>query len=271
MQRASRLRERLEKLYATYGAAETRTDPIRFARGQKRDDDRETVAFIASALAYGRQDHIGRSVERILALLGRRPAAALRALDPLRAARDLAGFSHRFNTGEDVALLLTILGRLLDRHGSLYGAFLEGWDPSQENVGPALAAFTRKALEVDVHPLTRDGKIPGGAGVRFFFSSPEDGSACKRLNMFLRWMVRKDDVDMGLWGEIPPSKLIVPLDTHVAAASRKLGLSRRRSADWRMALEVTESLRRVDPADPVRYDFALFNWGLRGHARQAAG
>lgn len=269
MESTARLKARLERLRSTYGPERAATDPVRFPRRFRRDDDREVVGFIASALAYGRQAHIGRSVEHLLEWLGPAPARALRRLDPRRAARDLRGFSHRFSTGRDVVRLFAILGGLIESHGTLNAAFLEGFHPSDEDVGPALAAFSRTALGRDVGPPGPGGRPPGRAGVRFFFSSPEGGSACKRLNMFLRWMVRGEGVDLGIWRGVPPSKLVIPLDTHVARVSRELGLSRRKSADWRMAREVTDALRRLDPEDPVRYDFALFNWGL--HRSGGAG
>ncbi len=246
-------------------------DPVSFPRLCGRDDDREVAGFVAAALAYGRQAQILRSTEQVLAWLGPRPAREVLRLDLSRARRDLGSFSHRFNTGGDVALMLMILRRLLEKHGSLNAAFLEGYDESHQDIGLALTRFCRAALEHEPG-LPECAKPEGGAGVRFFFPSPEDGSACKRLNLFLRWMIRKDDVDLGLWSGIPTSKLVVPLDTHVARASRELGLSRRKSPDWTMALEVTARLRRLDPEDPVRYDFALFNWGLqRSAARGTAG
>ena len=262
MESPARLKARLERLCADYGPDRTGADPVRFPRRFARDEDREVAGFIAAALAYGRQAHIGRSVEQVLAWLGERPAAALREVDASRAARELRGFSHRFNTGRDIACLFVILGRILREHGSLNEAFLRGFDPSGPDTGAAIDAFCRLALSTDVGALGPGGRIPARAGVRFFFPTPLDGSACKRLNMFLRWMVRRDGVDLGLWHGVPASRLVMPLDTHVARVSRELGLSRRRSADWKMALEVTASLRRFDPDDPVRFDFALFSWGL---------
>lgn len=269
MEGPAALKARLDRLYDLYGPAYAAEDPIRFPRSYARDDDREVAGFIASALAYGRRAHIGKSVEALLGYLGDRPATALTTLDPARAARDLAGFSHRFNSGEDAAVLLLILNRLLRDHGTLNAAFLRGYDPGDADTGPALAAFCRMALATDIRPLSRTGRVPERAGVRFFFSSPESGSACKRLNMFLRWMVRRDAIDLGLWRGVPPSKLLVPVDTHVARVSRALGLTRRKTADWATAVEVTARLRELDPEDPVRYDFALYTWGLESAGGRA--
>jgi len=262
MECGSPLKSHLDRLYRTYGTSYLGTDPIQFPRRYARDDDREVTAFVASALAYGRVAQIRRSVEAILSYLGERPARTVRSLDPRRAERDLRSFAHRFSSGSDVACLLQVIGALLREHGSLNGAFLLGFHGAQGDIGAALADFCRRALDVALPPRGRPARAAPRAGVRFFFSSPEDGSACKRLNLFLRWMVRRDAVDLGTWRGVPASHLIVPLDTHVARISRNIGLSARRTADWQMALEVTASLRLLDPEDPVKYDFAICRLGI---------
>ena len=259
---SARLKARLDRLYDTYGPSHLTLDPIQFPRRYAASSDREVAGFIAAALAYGRVAHIGRSVETVLAYLGASPGEAVRRLDAGRASRDLARFTHRFNGGADVAALLHILGRLLDEYGTLNDAFLAGFDAEAEHVGPALSAFCRRARSIAVPPLHRRRGAPNRAGAAFFFPDPEDGSACKRLNMFLRWMVRSDAVDLGVWHGVPSGKLVMPLDVHTARISRRLGLSARRTADWKMALEVTAALRRLNPEDPIRYDFAIFSWGL---------
>jgi len=133
-------------------------------------------------------------------------------------------------------------------------------------VGPALSAFSRRMLErtgLPAGPGVVGGRLLPGAPVRTFFSSPEKGSACKRFNLYLRWMVRREGgLDFGLWTSIPPAALVIPLDTHVARIAGLMGLTRRRTADWKMALEVTDALRRLDPLDPVKYDFALCRLGI---------
>ncbi len=271
MPSSQRLKARLDRLCAAIGPADAGRDPVRFPRLCGRDDDREVAGFVAAALAYGRQAQILRSVEAVLSWLGPRPAREVLRLDLTRARRDLGSFAHRFNTGGDVAQMLMILRRLLEKHGSLNAAFLEGYEESHQDIGPALTRFCQTALQDEAARPGSGGVAGSRAGVRFFFPSPEDGSACKRLNMFLRWMVRRDGVDLGLWSGIPTSKLVMPLDTHVARVSRELGLSRRKSPDWTMALEVTATLRSLDPEDPVRYDFALFNWGMQRLAARTTG
>jgi uncharacterized protein (TIGR02757 family) len=157
------------------------------------------------------------------------------------------------------------IGRARRRHGSLRLAFLAGYDPDRPDLAEALARF--------LDEVRGDLRLPGERrappesrlpyGVRAFFPDPRRGGACKRANLFLRWMVRPDDgVDLGQWGPVRPDQLVVPLDTHVSRISRNLGLTRRRTVDWRMASEVTDALRALDARDPVRYDFALSRLGI---------
>ena len=120
--------------------------------------------------------------------------------------------------------------------------------------------FATRARALNLDEVYRDHA--GRRGVTYFFPRPDAGSACKRLNLFLRWMVRRDAVDLGVWTRLPPSKLVVPLDTHVIRVGRCLGLTRYRSPGWRMASEITESLRHLDPEDPVRFDFSICHLGM---------
>jgi uncharacterized protein (TIGR02757 family) len=262
MMQATELRRRLDALYRHYDHRFVDPDPLQFVRAQRRPDDREVVGLIASSLAYGNVRQIKRSIERVLAALGPRPARALRRLDPVAARRALAGFKHRFNDGRDVACLLYFIRQMRERHGSIEAFFLAGMEPGHPHVGPALASFCARALALDHGGLYGRGSLPAKAGVRFFFPSPDDGSPCKRLNLYLRWMVRRDGVDLGLWRRVEPARLVIPLDAHVFAIARRVALTRRRSPGWRMALDITARLRRLDAEDPVKYDFALHRMGL---------
>jgi uncharacterized protein (TIGR02757 family) len=162
------------------------------------------------------------------------------------------GFRHRFATGEQLAALLLGAKRLVERHGSLHACFAAHLADGAETVAPALAAFADElraaAGGLDAHLLP----------------CPSRGSACKRLNLFLRWMVRRDAVDPGGWGGVSPAQLIVPLDVHMHRICRTLGLTARRQADGRAAEEITRAFRRFASDDPVRYDFALTRLGIRG-------
>jgi uncharacterized protein (TIGR02757 family) len=260
--RVAELRRRLDRLYRHYDHRFVDPDPLQFVRRQRAAADREVVGLVASALAYGTVAQIKRSIAAALEVLGPHPAQAARRLDPRDAARRLAAFRHRFNDGRDVACLLFFVRQMLESHGTIEAFFTEGRRPGATDVGEALASFSARALALDHGGLYPGRRTPRAAGVRFFFPSPEDGSACKRLNLFLRWMVRSDGVDLGVWKAVDAAHLVIPLDAHVFAIARRTGLTRYRSPGWRMAVDITERLRRLDPADPVKYDFALHRMGL---------
>ena len=150
---------------------------------------------------------------------------------------------------------------MIDQSGSIEGFFREGYDPDAVDISGALDSFSRRALALDLKRPT-DGASRRRAGVCYFFTRPSAGSGCKRLNLFLRWMVRKDEVDLGAWTSVSRSQLIVPLDTHVIRLGRCLRLTRLTSPGWRMAAEITASLRAIDPVDPVRFDFSICHVGM---------
>jgi uncharacterized protein (TIGR02757 family) len=149
----------------------------------------------------------------------------------------------------------------MDRCGSIEEFFREGYEPDAIDIGDALDSFSRRAMALDLTAVY-GRRVPARTGVGYFFPRPSAGSGCKRLNLFLRWMVRRDEVDLGAWTSIPRGKLIVPLDTHVIRLGRCLRLTRYRSAGWRMAADITASLRAIDPADPVRFDFSICHVGM---------
>jgi uncharacterized protein (TIGR02757 family) len=167
---------------------------------------------------------------------------------------------HRWTRGVDIAALVWMLRQILERSGSIERFFADGIEESDVDVGPALDRFSTRALALDMRQVY--GRVPARAGVCYFFPRPSAGSACKRLNLYLRWMVRSDAVDLGVWGLVKPSSLIVPLDTHVIRLSQCLRLTRYTSPGWKMAADITASLRRLDPDDPVKYDFSLCHLGM---------
>ena len=166
-----------------------------------RPEDREVAGLIASSLAYGNVKQIKRSVERVLAVLGRRPAQAIDSLAASQALHALAGFKHRFNDAVDAVCLLVFIREMRRSAGSIEGFFAP--DPHVTDLRPALAHFVQRTLALPRDGLYGKGALPKGAGVRFFFPSPKDGSACKRLCLYLRWMVRADTVDPGGWTRVP--------------------------------------------------------------------
>ena len=255
------LKERLDALYASFNCVDSAADPIHLVRRFDDPADREVAGFCAAALAFGRVASVLQSIDRLFAVMGPSPAAYVRSFDPARQMRDLTPIVHRWTKGEDLAALVLVLQRMLER-GSLEAFFLDGYDPAAADVSAALESFSTRALQTDLRPAY--GNRAPRPGVSYFFSRPSCGGACKRLNLYLRWMVRADAVDFGIWTRVSAGKLVVPLDTHVIRVGRCLGLTRYVSPGWRMAADITASLRALDPDDPVKYDFSLCHLGMAG-------
>ncbi|MGE5246449.1 MAG: TIGR02757 family protein [Betaproteobacteria bacterium] len=254
------LKTALDRLYADFNYPDSATDPIQIVRRYRRPDDLEVVAFCAASLAFGRVAGVLQSIERLLAIMGSGPADYVRRFDPRRDTRAFDGLVHRWTRGADLAALIWVMRQMIERSGSIEGFFVEGEDPAAEDVGPALDRFSTRALAFDLRAVY--GRTIRRPGVSYFFPRPSAGSACKRLNLFLRWMVRRDALDLGVWRRVAPARLVVPLDTHVIRVGRCLRLTRYASPGWPMARDITASLRRLDPADPVKYDFALCHLGM---------
>jgi uncharacterized protein (TIGR02757 family) len=254
------LAPRLEDLYRTFDHVDAASDPVHIVRRYMAPDDREVVAFCAAALAFGRVASVLQSIESLLAVMGARPAAFVRAFDPPLQRAAIDPLVHRWIRGRDLVALLLILQRMLHETGTIEHFFVGGDDPAAPDVGPALEAFSIRALQTDLRVAY--GRVPQRPGVCYFFPRPSAGSACKRLNLFLRWMVRRDAIDLGTWTLVSPARLIIPLDTHVIRLGRCLRLTRYASPGWKMAAEITSSLRAINATDPVRYDFSLCHVGM---------
>jgi uncharacterized protein (TIGR02757 family) len=266
MASATRLGPPLDRLYREFDwRARLERDAIQFPLRYADPADREVVALLTACLAYGRVDLFAPWVEWILARLGPSPARFVLGFDPLKDADRFRGFRYRFNRPRDLLAFCLACQRILARHGSLRACFLAGYAPSDPDVGRALERFVGAFLDQDLRPVFPRGRP--SRGYRHLFPRPSDGGPCKRLHLFLRWMVRREPPDFGLWPDIPPAKLLMPVDTHVENMSRAIGLTRRRSRTWRMAAEITARLRALDPADPVKYDFALCHTRMSGDCR----
>jgi uncharacterized protein (TIGR02757 family) len=250
----------LDRLYTSFNYPDSAADPIQLVRRYERADDREVVALCAASLAFGRVGSVLQSIERLLAIVGDRPAAYVRDFEPSQQGSAFADLVHRWIRGPDVVALLWIIRRMIRRSGSIQGFFLEGYDPAAADITEALDSFSMRALALDLG--MQHGRLPRRPGVSYFFPRPSAGSACKRLNLFLRWMVRRDALDLGVWSRVAAAKLIVPLDTHVVRVGRCLRLTRYASPGWAMARDITMTLRRLDPDDPVKYDFSLCHLGM---------
>jgi uncharacterized protein (TIGR02757 family) len=254
------LSTRLDALYQDYNRIDSASDPVHKVRPFADPDDREIVGFCAAALAFGRVASVLNSIDTLLGMVGPQPAAFVRSFEPERASAPMRAMVHRWIRGDDLVALLWILRQMLDRSGSIERFFLEGYRGEHEDIGPALDSFSTRALALDMRRAY--GRQPRRPGVCYFFPRPSAGSACKRLNLFLRWMVRTDEVDLGVWSGLPASKLIVPLDTHVIRLGRCLRLTQYTSPGWRMAADITRSLRLLEREDPVRFDFSLCHIGM---------
>jgi len=255
--------ERLDDLYRSFDHVTSATDPVHIVRRFTSPADREIVGFCAAALAFGRVASVLQSIESLLAVMGPHPAAFVRRFDPAQERLRLEPLVHRWISGRDLIALLIVLQRMLIEAGSIEAFFLQGDVATSPHVGPALDSFSTRALATDLR-AAYGRRVPRQRGVAYFFPRPSAGSACKRLNLFLRWMVRRDAVDLAVWTGVARSRLVVPLDTHVIRLGQCLGLTRYRSPGWRMASDITTRLREMDPEDPVRFDFSICHVGMMG-------
>ena len=243
-----RLKPFLDGLYFVYNRRELiHPDPLLFLYRYNNPLDREIAGLVASSLAYGRVAQILKSVSRVLDPLGPRPHRFLSAY-PGELSRILEGFKHRFTTAGEMENLLAHAARAQREHGSLEGLLCHCLERSHDLLS-ALDGFS-------------DALSPERRGFPLL-TAPRDGSACKRLFLLLKWMVRRDDVDPGGWKVVAPRDLIMPTDTHIHAIALKLGLTKRKQADLVTALEITERFREIAPDDPTRYDFVLSRFGIR--------
>lgn len=265
------LKTQLEILYKRYNRPHfIHPDPLEFLFYYPQSRDREVVALIASALAYGRVAQILVSISKALDPLGPSPFLYLLGTTKKRLFQAYMDFRHRFTSGRELASMLWGVRKVVMEYGSLQACFLNGMEKYDQTVLPGLSKFV-KEIRMRGHKGHKNTLLP----------SPDRGSACKRLNLFMRWMVRKDAVDPGGWERVPSSKLVVPVDTHMFKVSRFLNLTDRRRPDMNAALSITKAFRICRPEDPVRYDFALTRLGIRngvgidhffqGWERQEAG
>jgi len=245
-------RAELERLFLRYHHRRwVDPDPLVFLYEYPEEKDREIVGLIASSLAYGRVAQIQKSVSSVLVKMGDSPCDFVLSSSDDGLLKTFAGFRHRFTTTKDLLNLLRGMGSVCGRFGSLYNCFMETYRDRQETVYEALCF------------LVNELRKTSGDQVCSLLPLPERGSACKRLHLFLRWMVREDCVDPGGWHEVSPSKLIVPLDTHIHHICSRFQMTSRKQGDLKTALEITRAFREVAPEDPVKYDFVITRLGIR--------
>jgi uncharacterized protein (TIGR02757 family) len=227
-------------------------DPISIPHLFNKKQDIEIMGFFAAILAWGRRSTIINKCHELIERMDHQPYDFVCGATD-REMQRIPGFKHRTFKDIDLLYFLSFLSFHYHKHESLESAFTKPLKSSDKNVSPALIHFKSYFFSLE-HPERTKKHI----------SSPETNSSCKRLNMFLRWMVRKDEkgVDFGIWKGITPSQLLCPLDVHVARSARNLGLLNRKYNDYKAVIELSDNLRQLDPEDPVRYDFALFGLSM---------
>ncbi|MEX2016338.1 MAG: TIGR02757 family protein [Candidatus Hydrogenedentales bacterium] len=236
-----------DQLYEEYNRrAFVHPDPLEVVYRFDVAADREIAGLIAATLAYGRVAQILRNLDTVFDALGPSPREAISVTSEAEWKRCLRHFRHRWTTGAEVAALLAGVRRVLERHGAIETCFARHYD---RNEGNTLCGLRGLVAEL--------------GGPSSLLSDPTKASACKRLHLYLRWMVRRDDVDPGCWTAVAPAHLIVPLDTHLHRIARRFGFTRRKQAGLAAARDVTRVFGKMNPDDPLRYDFVLTRFGIR--------
>jgi len=253
-----KLKQNLENHYKAFDRTKLEPDPLQFLHMFKDERDIEVVGLIASIFAYGNVKQIENTLKKFIIVFDGKPYSFIKNFSLSLDSKKIVGIKHRFYSEDDIVKLFIILSKEIKEHKSFKLIFLQGCNISDENVKNRISNFSN-------HFLNSYNQSFGGIsnGIKFMFPLPEKGSACKRMNLFLRWMVRKDELDFGLWNEIPASKLVIPVDTHIARICKTLKLTKRKNVSWQMAEEITRNLKKFDAEDPVKYDFAICHIGIR--------
>jgi len=238
-----------EKIYARYNDREYAfSDPISLVYDYKRPENLEIAAFTASSLAYGNVKQILKSLSLVFRAMNGSPRSFIEKTPDRVISRTFLNFKHRFTTGAELSIFLSNVKKALKKHGSLQDLFLKHYGEREKDLSGSIYGFINEFNSLACAPTLTP--------------CPEKKSSFKRFNLFLRWMVRKDSIDLGVWEKVSPSKLIIPLDTHMHAVSKELGITARNDTSMRTALEITDFFRRINPEDPVKYDFSLTRAGI---------
>lgn len=246
------------------------SDPVWFPKRFGKKNDIEVAAFVSAIFALGPRYAIIKSLEKIFSALGNSPYDAVRNLDEKTLSKIMDGhvqFAYKNITGKDFVQILSVVKTILGNHGTIENALMK-WYNGDGNI--VLQILTGMLEEMKSVKLSRSlgGELTPRA--RALLASPKEGSACKRMNMFLRWMTRNDEIDFGFYDWLGKENLVIPLDVNVSRAARKLKLTSRKTDNWKTAVEITENLKSLDPLDPVKYDVPLFLYGIelrkRAHA-----
>lgn len=263
---------RLEQLYTQRCSEPLPVDPVRFCHQVSGNDNQEIVACVSSILAYGGVSQISKSISRVLDVTGGEPARFIDNFDFKRELPRFLGITHRFTTGLDLALVFVALKAIRQEAGSLENVARRYAHDGITAAYDLIHGFSGVVLGLPYTQLTNGMVQELPASFRFLFPTPQSGSACKRMCMMLRWLVRPaDGVDLGLWTMISPRQLIVPVDRHIGRISKLLGFTGTDAATWRNAVRITQALRTYDVEDPIKYDFALCHIGITEGCRGVRG
>ena len=247
--------EALESLALKYQNVEyIEHDPIAIPHGFDSPEDREIIGLFAALLAWGRRSTILAKMNELCERMNYRPADFIRHFNPATAEQQLAGFKHRTFTEGDALWTCANLSSLLHKYGSLENCWAS-YGQRESTIEHAIEGFSSEMMAVNPDTPAR---------LKKHLARPSTGSACKRLCMFARWMVRPGPFDLGLWTAFKTHQIVMPLDVHSGKQARSTGLLRRNANDWKAALELTDACRKLDEDDPCKYDFALFGAGVYG-------
>lgn len=246
------LKEYLDQLYFIFKAKHSSKDPVWILHEFTDSKDIEIAGLITSSYAYGQVDQINIFIRKFLKKINYKVFEFTSNYSEHKDKKYLEDLNYRFNTPDDLSLFFKNINNVLNEYGSLQNLFMEKYDQEDENILNALENFTEK-----LNSYSEQGTYH-----KYLIPLAKNRSTCKRLNLFLRWMVRKDEIDFGLWDKVDKAKLLMPVDTHVYKVSRKLKMVKRNTCDMKFAIELTNKLRKLDPEDPVRYDFAICHAGM---------
>ena len=237
----------IDRLAETYETVDfIKDDPVQFPHRFINKKDIEIAGFVSSLVAYGSRKVFIKKLDELFRIADNEPLNFILNFEP----KILGNFNYRFGTTDDFAEIFSIMRGLYEKDGGLEELFKYGYENFENMFIPVTDYFYSRFSD------------KAGAGTYFMIPNPKKGGAMKRMCMFLRWMVRKPPVDLGIWDFMKPSELLIPLDVHVARLSRETGLLTRNSNDFKAVLEITENLRKFNPEDPIKYDFALFGYGV---------
>lgn len=253
------LKEKLDKLYLQYKSRYSSKDPIWVLHRFSDPRDIEIMGLITASYSYGQVDQINKFTAKLLSRIGNNPYEFTINFTKGKDKKYLKGLNYRFNSENDLISLFNAVHSAVAEYGSLKNLFLKSYRNDSENIVDALSDFISVLYKLSNHTNGTERNY-----FNFLLANPSNKSTCKRMNLYLRWMVRKDEIDTGVWNEIGTSKLIMPVDVHVARISKNLKLVQRKSVDLKFALELTENLKKFDKEDPVKYDFSLCHIGIDG-------